>query len=172
VSGHDAGGDGLASLAQIRPIRPQDYRPVISVIDDWWNGRHMADKLPRLFFEHFTDTSFAAERHGELAGFLVGFISQSRPGEAYIHFVGVHPDERGRGLGRRLYEHFFAAARSRGCALVRAVTAPVNQGSVSFHRQMGFAIEPGDTEINGVPVISGYDGDGHDRIRFVKNLTA
>ena len=36
----------------------------------------------------------------------VGFMSQSRPAEAYIHFVGVHPDERGHGLGRRLYEHF------------------------------------------------------------------
>jgi len=155
---------------QIRPIRPQDYQPVISVIDDWWNGRHMADKLPRLFFEHFTDTSFAAERHGELAGFLVGFTSQSRPGEAYIHFVGVHPDERGRGLGRQLYEHFFAVVRARGCELVRAITAPVNQGSVRFHRQMGFDIEPGDSEISGVPVTSGYDGSGHDRVRFVKNL--
>jgi len=158
--------------AEIRPIRPQDYQPVMSVIDDWWSGRHMADKLPRLFFEHFTDTSFAAERHGELAGFLVGFISQSRPGEAYIHFVGVHPGERGRGLGRRLYEHFFAAVGARGCELVRAITAPVNQGSVSFHRRMGFDIEPGNAEINGVPVTSGYDGSGHDRVRFVKNLAA
>jgi ribosomal protein S18 acetylase RimI-like enzyme len=156
--------------AQIRPIRPQDYRPVISVIDDWWNGRHMADKLPRLFFEHFTGTSFAAEHDGELAGFLVGFISQSRPGEAYIHFVGVRPDERGRGLGRQLYEHFFAVVRARGCELVRAITSPVNQGSISFHRKMGFGIEPGDSEVNSVPVTSGYDGSGHDRVRFVKNL--
>jgi hypothetical protein len=74
---------------QIRPIRPSDYRPVISVIDDWWGGRHMADMLPRLFFEHFTDTSFAAERDAELIGFLIGFQSQSRPAEAYIHFVGA-----------------------------------------------------------------------------------
>jgi hypothetical protein len=35
---------------------------VISVVDDWWNGRHIADKLPRLFFELFTDTSFAPAR--------------------------------------------------------------------------------------------------------------
>jgi hypothetical protein len=65
--------------------------------------------LPRLFFEHFTDTSFAAERGGELTGFLVGFVSQSRPGEAYVHFVGVRPDECDRGLGQQLYERFFAA---------------------------------------------------------------
>src|SRR5215472_3988288 len=155
----------------IRAIRPSDYRPVITVIDDWWGGRHMADKLPRLFFEHFTDTCFAAERGGELLGFLVGFTSQSRPGEAYIHFIGVHPGERGRGLGRRLYEHFFAAVRARGCVLVRAITAPVNRGSVRFHQRMGFDIEPGDT-VAGVPATVGYDGAGQDRVRFVKSLAA
>lgn len=155
---------------EIRQIRPSDYRPVIAVIDDWWGGRHMADMLPRLFFEHFTDTSFAAERDGELAGFLVGFASQSHPGEAYIHFVGVRPDERGRGLGRQLYEHFFAIVRDRGCDVVRAVTAPVNQGSVRFHQQMGFDIEPGDGRAEGVRVTAGYDGRGRDRVRFVKNL--
>jgi predicted GNAT superfamily acetyltransferase len=157
---------------QIRPIRPTDYRPVISVIDDWWGGRRMADMLPRLFFEHFTDTCFAAERDGELAGFLIGFRSQSRPAEAYVHFVGVHPGERGRGLGRRLYEHFFAAVRAQHCDLVRAVTAPVNHSSITFHQQMGFVIEPGDTAADGVPVTAGYDGDGQDRVRFVKNLAA
>jgi ribosomal protein S18 acetylase RimI-like enzyme len=156
---------------EIRPVRPSDYRRVISVIDDWWGGRHMADMLPRLFFEHFTDTSFAAERDGELAGFLIGFVSQSRPGEAYIHFVGVEPGERGRGLGRDLYERFFVAVRARGCDVVRAVTAPVNQGSVRFHRQMGFDIAPGDAEVGGVAVAAGYDGDGQDRVRFVKHLT-
>ena len=154
----------------IRQIRPSDYRPVISVIDGWWDGRQMADMLPRLFFEHFTDTSFAAERDGELVGFLVGFLSQSRPGEAYIHFVGVHPAERGRGLGRRLYQHFFAAAEARGATLVRAVTAPVNHGSVRFHQQLGFGIEPGDRDVDGIPVATGYDGDGQDRVRFIRIL--
>ena len=98
---------------EIRPLRPSDYLTVISVIDNWWGGRQMADMLPRLFFDHFTDTCLAAERDGELAGFLVGFVSQSRPAEAYIHFVGIHPGERGHGLGRRLYERFFAEVRAR-----------------------------------------------------------
>jgi predicted GNAT superfamily acetyltransferase len=158
--------------ADIRQICPSDYWPVISVIDDWWGGRRMADKLPRLFFEHFSDTSFAAERDGELAGFLVGFVSQARQGEAYIHFVGVRPDERGGGLGRQLYERFFVAVRARGCGLVRSVTSPVNRGSVRFHRQLGFGIEPGDKEVDGIAVTSGYDGASHDRVRFVKRLTA
>lgn len=100
----------------------------------------------------------------------MGFISQSRSGEAYIHFVGIRPADRGSGLGRQLYERFFAAARTRGCDLVRAVTAPVDHGSVRFHTRMGFDVEPGDKEVDGIQVAAGYDGDGHDRVRFVKQL--
>lgn len=155
---------------QIRQLSTGDYPLVISVIDQWWGGRQMADKLPRLFFEHFTDTSFAAEHDGKLAGFLAGFISQSRPGEAYIHFVGVDPAQRGSGFGRLLYEAFFAAAEARGCVLVRAVTSPVNRGSVAFHQRMGFRLEPGDAQVDGIPFSSGYDGHGGDRVRFIRSL--
>lgn len=155
---------------QIRQLSSGDYLYVISVVDQWWGGRQMADMLPRLFFQHFTNTSFAAERDGRLTGFLVGFVSQSRPEEAYIHFVGVDPAERGHGTGRRLYEAFFQAARARGCGLVRAVTSPVNRGSIEFHRQLGFEPETGDAEVDGVPVFSDYDGRGGDRVRFVRSL--
>ena len=44
--------------------------------------------------------------------------------------------------------------------------------SVRFHQRMGFEVEPGDTQASGVPVTAGYDGDGQDRVRFVKNLAA
>jgi predicted GNAT superfamily acetyltransferase len=84
--------------------------------------------------------------------------------------VGVHPGERGNGLGRQLYERFFAAVRARDCRLVRAVTSPINRNSIRFHQRMGFDIEPGDAEIDGIPVAVGYDGGGHDRVRFTKTL--
>jgi GNAT superfamily N-acetyltransferase len=157
---------------RIRQLSTADYSSVISVIDQWWGGRQIADLLPRLFFEHFSNTSFAAERDGRLVGFLAGFISQSRPGEAYIHFVGVDPAQRGSGLGRLLYEAFFKAAEARGCVLVRAVTSPVNRGSVAFHQRMGFQLEPGDAQVDGIPVSSGYDGPGGDRVRFIRSLRA
>jgi predicted GNAT superfamily acetyltransferase len=157
---------------QIRQLSELDYPYVISVIDQWWGGRQMADKLPRLFFEHFNDTSFAAERDGRLTGFLAGFISQSELGQAYIHFVGVDPAQRGSGLGRLLYEAFFRAAMARGCVLARAVTSPVNRGSVAFHQRMGFQLEPGDAEVDGIPVSVGYDGPGGDRVRFIRSLNS
>ena len=53
---------------------------------------------------------------------------------------------------------------------VRAVTSPVNTGSVAFHRRMGFRLEPGDAHVGDIPVATGYDGPGQDRVRFVRDL--
>ena len=154
----------------VRNLSPSDYDAIIRVVDDWWGGRPMASMLPRVLVEHFADTSFAAEVNGVLAGFLVGFCSQSRLSEAYVHFVGVHPDKRGGGLGRLLYETFFEVAEARGCTVVRAITAPVNIRSVAFHRRMRFDIEPGRWEQGGIPFTADYDGPGQDRVRFIKHL--
>jgi ribosomal protein S18 acetylase RimI-like enzyme len=137
-----------------------DYPRIVAVVDDWWGGRPMRPLLPRLFLEHFAETSLVAEDEGELAGFLVGFLSPSRPDEAYIHFVGVHPARRRDGLARTLYERFFALAQADGRRLVRCVTSPLNEGSVAFHRRLGFDAE----------LVADYDGPGADRIVFHKHL--
>lgn len=154
----------------IRQAIPDDYQQVISVVDAWWGGRRMADMLPKLFFVHFQTTCFIAERSGHLLGFLVGFVSQAIPEEAYIHFIGISPEFRGRELGRALYEQFFNSVTKFGVHTVRSVTSPINKGSIAFHLRMGFHMHPSILEIDGVPVIEGYDGKGEDRVLLAKAL--
>jgi L-amino acid N-acyltransferase YncA len=156
----------------IRHAEPNDHAPIVAVVDAWWGGRAMAAMLPRLFFTHFRPTSFVAEDDGRLVGFVVGFVSQTEPEVAYIHFVGIDPEARGSGLGRSLYGRFFAAARGLGCEEARCVTSPVNRASVAFHLSMGFAALPGAAERDGVPYQPDYDGPGEARVRFRRALTA
>jgi len=158
-------------MMDTRPISERDHAPIIAVVDQWWGGRQMAGLLPRLFFTHFQNTSFAIEEHGQIVAFLIGFISQTDPRQSYIHFVGIHPDYRKRGIGKQLYERFFDTVRKRGCDSVRCITAPINSGSVAFHQRMGFQAEKGDQFHNGVPYTADYDGPGQDRVLFVKWLT-
>jgi ribosomal protein S18 acetylase RimI-like enzyme len=143
----------------IRHAEADDYGRVIEVVDEWWGGREMAAMLPKLFFVHFRDTSFVAEDDGQLAGFLCGFRSQTYDDEAYVHFVGVDPARRGAGVGRLLYERFFDAVSPR--SVVRAVTSPVNERSVAFHRALGFEVDRVDET---------YDGRGEARVLLVKRL--
>ena len=146
----------------VRHAEPADYGRVIARINTWWGGRDMAPMLPRLFFVHFEGTSYVVDdEDGQLAAFLIGFLSQTDPEEAYVHFVGIAPELRGEGLGRVLYERFFADARAHGRTVVRCVTSPANEDSIAFHRALGFEVER---------VASDYDGPGEDRVLFVKRL--
>ncbi len=147
--------------SELHPARPGDYDEIIAVVDKWW-GRAVAGALPRLFLDHFHRTSLVARSNdGTLTGFLIGFVSPSQPGEAYIHFVGVAPIARASGLGRTLYEEFFALARSAGCSRIGAITSPVNAGSVAFHQRMGFTVTG--------PAVD-YNGPGKDFIVFHRSI--
>nr|WP_283249450.1 GNAT family N-acetyltransferase [Bacillus sp. FJAT-49736] len=154
----------------IRNIQSSDYKKIISVVDMWWGGRRMSDMLPKLFFVHFQQTSFVVVEDGDIVGFLVGFQSQTYSKEAYIHFVGVHPEYRKAGVARELYERFFEIGKQLGCDTVRCVTSPVNKTSIAYHTRMGFVMEEGDALQDGVPVHTDYDGRGGSRVLFVKKL--
>jgi predicted GNAT superfamily acetyltransferase len=146
----------------IRHVQPSDYARVIQHVNEWWGGREMAPMLPRLFFIHFESTSFVADREdGTLAGFLIGFLSQTDGETAYVHFIGVAPAERESGLGRQLYERFFDAARASGRSVVRCVTSPQNESSLAFHSALGFEQE-GTAE--------DYDGAGASRVLLARKL--
>lgn len=154
---------------KMRHLREVDHREILPIVDEWWGGRRVSEKLPRLFFRYFAETSFAVEDDGSVVAFLVGFVGSSGR-EAYIHFVGVHPDYRFRGIGGRLYEAFSEEARRRECRTVRCITSPVNKNSIAFHTSLGFGIEAGDGEIDGVSVHQNYDGDGKPKVVFSKLL--
>lgn len=148
--------DGIS----VRTAEAADYDRIVAVADDWW-GRPVRQVLPRLFLDHFHATSLVAERAGELIGFVVGFCSPSAAGEAYIHFTGVDPALRGRGLARELYRRFFAMAAADGRHVVRAITSPRNAGSIAFHTAMGFTV---------TGPVGDYDGPGDQKMVFELRL--
>lgn len=151
----------MSTDISLRTASAADYDRIIAVVDDWW-GRPLQRGLPRLFLDHFWDTSFVAESpDGELAGFCVGFLSHAQPDVAYIQFAGVAPGQRRTGLARRLYESFFALAAADGRTVVRAVTAPVNTTSIAFHSAMGFSV---------TGPVEDYDGPGSPKVVFERRL--
>jgi ribosomal protein S18 acetylase RimI-like enzyme len=160
------------SLRFRRPVEA-DHRVIVDLVDEWWGGQRIHHLLPRLWFQHFTGTSWIAESSdGRLAGFLVGFLSPDRPGEACVSLVAVNPNLRRQGVGRALYDQFFADIRSRGTKRVTAVAWPDNRAAVVFHRAIGFSVDagPGTRPIHGVPAHPDYDGDRDDRVLLTRDL--
>ncbi|WP_035951187.1 GNAT family N-acetyltransferase [Parafrankia sp. EUN1f] len=184
-------GDLPGGLAVRRP-RADDQPRVLAVLDDWWAGfggdagsLQRSRLLPRLFFEHFTASSYLVEHaDGTVAAFLIGLLSPSQPDVAYIHFVGVDPALRRHGVAAALYRQFFADAARHGRRQVRCITSPGNTISLAFHTALGFRVEPGDLTLDdrtlerdspspqgGVTAHRDHDGPGLHRIVFTRPLT-
>jgi hypothetical protein len=63
-------------------------------------------------------------------------------------------------VGAALYRAFGERAMAGGCTRIRALAAPHREGSVAFHRALGFE----------GPLVQGYLGPGEDRIVFERPL--
>jgi ribosomal protein S18 acetylase RimI-like enzyme len=145
----------------LRALAPADFDYITTRVDAWWGGRTMSHLLPRLFFDHFHNTSLAAvDDTGRLVGFLVGFLSPAESDLGYVHFIGVDPEVRGAGLGRQLHASFAEIVESSGRSRIGAVTSPVNAGSIAFHRSLGFS----------ATLHPDHDGPGHDLVVFERRL--
>jgi GNAT superfamily N-acetyltransferase len=150
----------------LRNTQPSDHRRIIHVLKDWWGGRDLTWMLPKLFLLHFNNTSFVIEKGDELIAFLIGFLSPAKPKEGYIHFVGVHPDYRGIGMGKLLYNRFFEICKEHERDTIRSCTSPVNKGSIYFHKKIGFDISNGDAEIDGFAVTLDYNKPNDPKVLF------
>ena len=160
------------TLAFRRPTE-DDYARIVRLVDEWWDGRRMRALLPRLWFQHFTGTSWIAEEEdGRLVGFVVAFISQDDPTTGYVHMIAADPNRRRGGVGSALYQRVFDDLGTRGITRVKAITWPGNRRSVAFHQALGFRVDdgPGTQRLYGTPAYPDYDGDGDDRVAFVRDL--
>lgn len=154
----------------IRNIHSADYHAIITKLDNWWGGRRMTDMLPKLFFNHFSNTSFIIHNEELIKGFLIGFISQA-DSIGYVHFVGVNPEYREQGIGKGLYRLFFDKLKKLGVPEVECVTSPINETSIRFHKKLGFSIQSGDcVNENGISFRKNYDGPGEDRVVFRRKI--
>lgn len=143
-----------------RGITKDDYDEITQVMDHWWGGPVGIQPLP-IFFYEWGDDALIVEESGQMVGFLIGFLTQRPPRVAYVHLVGIHPQFRRRGVGKALYEEFARRGEDQGATSIKAITSPGNQGSVEFHRALGFKIEE----------VQDYAGPGRARFVFTRALT-
>ena len=81
-----------------------------------------------------------AETDGKLAGFAFYFFDYStwmgRPG-IYLEDLFVHPEFRGRGIGKALLRRVAAVAVEKGCARLKWEVLDWNTPAIEFYSTMG-----------------------------------
>lgn len=143
----------------IRGIGKADYDYIVSVLDRWWGGPAGIPAHP-LFFYELGEQALVAEQDGEVVGFLFGFHIHRPVPTGYIHMVGIHPEHRREGIGKKLYAAFTERGREQGMTRLKTIAFPGDEGPVSFHRALGFAVEED----------ADYAGPGRARLVFTRML--
>jgi len=76
----------------------------------------------------------AEEQRHIVASALAGWDGR----RGWLYHVAVHPDERRRGLGRRLVELLEERLRERGCPKVNLIVWEGNTYAMAFWRALGY----------------------------------
>ena len=149
----------LVTTMRTRPITKADFDLIVEVIDRWWGGPISTFAHP-IFFYELGDKALVVEDQERMIGFLLGFVAHEPVRTGYVHLVGIHPEHRRRGVGRRLYQIFSDACVAAGCERLKAISALGNQSLLRFYLALGWnAVE-----------IEDYAGPGRKRVVFTKQL--
>ena len=85
----------------IRSVREEDFLKIAEIAKKCPPMATERNSIYHIFTKFFKKTSLVVEKSdGEALGFLIGFISQDDPADAYLHIIGVIQNFRGRGLAR------------------------------------------------------------------------
>jgi ribosomal protein S18 acetylase RimI-like enzyme len=131
-----------AADVRIRPVTPADVEAVLAlwraVFPEYGDASHpqrdpaasVARKLA------VADGLFwLAERGGRVVGTAMAGYDGHR---GWLYSVGVHPEARGGGIGRRLVAEAERALAALGCPKVNLQVFTANRGAQAFWRELGY----------------------------------
>lgn len=158
---------------KVRTALEKDFVEIAELAENCEPMETERNSIYHIFTKFFKNTSLVAELpSGEIGGFLLGFISQENPEEAYIHLLGIDPKIRRRGVGKELIAKFLDILALKGCKKVSLITKPINWNSISFYRKLGFLEDKSQDTINimGATAVRNYNGMGEHMVVFYKLL--
>ncbi|MER6179873.1 GNAT family N-acetyltransferase [Streptomyces sp. NPDC001652] len=143
---------------QITPAQVTDIQRVLADHSRYWGDRDLRSLHLLALVQEFGSTCLVARADDGIRGYLLGFVTPD--GTGYVHLIATRDDTRGTGLGRELYAAFTEAAREQGAVRLKAITSVANEGSVAFHRSLGFEAR----------VEAEYNGPGQPMVVFTRAL--
>ena len=126
----DAAGclDVYGPFADTTAVSFEDHAPSLS------DFQHRIERISR------THAFLVAEDDDRIAGFAYAGVHRDRPAYRWSTEVSVYlsEDDRGKGLGRALYEPLFALLEAQGYRMLLAGISVPNPASMRLHTRLGF----------------------------------
>lgn len=158
---------------QIRNVKEEDFQVISEIANHCSPMATERNSIYHLFTKFFNQTSLVIETEDKVTiGFLLGFVSQNNPQDAYIHLLCVIPPWRKKGLAKALVKEFLDFLSKKGCRKVYLITSPGNKKAINFYRAMGFKVDNNGREIimDGINTFKDYNGSGEHKVVFTRLL--
>jgi ribosomal-protein-alanine N-acetyltransferase len=127
--------------------------------------RSFPQPWPYAAFEYFLDEPgflVAETPAGDVAGYVVAdTVPNGGRSLGHVKDIAVHPEIRGRGLGRRLLERALDAMRAQRASRVKLEVRESNEPALSLYREFGFRRQR---------TLPRYYDDGEDAYVLVRSL--
>ena len=119
-----------------------------------------------IFCSHFKKTSIVAEKKGDIAGFISGYL---KPGEEKVLFVWqvvVHGSYRSQGIAGRMLSALVERPGLEGVEYVETTVTPSNTSSQAFFESFARAYEAGIEKKVLFPAALFGDGSHEEEVLF------
>lgn len=101
---------------RVLSVRPEEgpsvLKEILEDLPSFWGERDMRAQHHPVWLRQFASDAVIVREDGVLLGYLLGTVTAHEL--AYVQLIATRTDQRGRGLGRLLYDTFLRDARRRG----------------------------------------------------------
>lgn len=134
------------STIQIAAMQPEHAADVLAIYQAGIDEGQATFETAAPAWEAFDAAKLPEQRHVALDadGRVLGWVAASAVSKRCVyagvveHSVYVHPDARGRGVGRALLDALIASTEAAGIWTIESGVFPENAASLALHQRAGF----------------------------------
>ncbi|MCZ8536867.1 N-acetyltransferase family protein [Paenisporosarcina quisquiliarum] len=129
----------------IRHMRATDWPEVKEIYEEGIKSKNATFETQAPSYGKWMETShpdchLVVEEHNRVLAWAKVLYTSARPvysgvGEVSIY---VHPDAKGKGVGKRLLQELIKVSEENGFWTLKAVIFPENEASIKLHKSCGF----------------------------------
>lgn len=138
----------VQATPRVRPLDELDLG-AITRIDERITGIYRPEaweKRVMYYLRRDPESSQVAEVDGRVVGFMLGEVREGEFGleepSGWIERFGIEPDQRGRDLGKLMFEAMRRSFAAQGATAVRTLVDSSTPGVAGFLKALGFASSP------------------------------
>lgn len=151
-------------MMRIRNPKESEFKKVYRFISKCKPLESYKAHFYKIMLRYFKDTCFIANCEGRIAGFVLGFISQTQDKTFFLWQIGVNPSMQGKGVGQIFLKTVEKNIKKKGIERIELTIAPKNKPSQRLFEKNGYSVisqrEDEVVEFKNKKAIKDYYGPG------------